>query len=878
VHHLNVLGAPVLRGPRGPVAGRAAYKRRIALLAVLAVARRRPVGRDRLLGLLWPEHPADAARHTLSENLYVLRKELGDGVFVAVGDELALAPGVIGTDVAAFEEALEERRLEDAVAAYGGPLLDGFYVSDAPEFERWVDGERDRLARAYAQALEALATAAEGEGRLLDAAEWWRRLASHDPCSSRVALRLAGVLDSAGERAAALRTLIAHAARVRAELEVEPEPAVRALEQRLRAEAAAPPPPAASPLPSAAPPRPAPRPASVPAVDPAPGAAAGALDGPGSESSSTPPAGSLADAAAGPSAGEGGAGMGGDAAPGRPGGDATTDGNRAGRVAAFGGEVAPGGRRVRAWGPAVAAAVLLLALLAAALVPSLVRRSDPAAPRPDRYDPRRIAVLYFDDQSPGGGLEYLAAGLTSELIDQLGEVPALDVVSRNGVKAYRDGEVSFDSLVARLRVGSVVEGTVQRSGDSVRVTVQLVDTNREKQLESRTVIRPVGDLFALEREVGDEVSGFLRRRLGREVFVRQASAETRSAEALDLVFRAEAARDEAARLARRGHPLDQAATLRLLARADTFLGQAEAADPGWARPVVLRGVVALSRALHAPGPERPALHRAAELAAGRALRLEPGSAAALTLRGRVEWRMALDTAGAPADTARLAAAERDLRAAVGADTSYAPAWAALSQLLRVRGRMAEADLAAQRALAADAWLEDAPAILLRLYFSAMAQGDYPQARRWCGQAHAQFPAEWRFVECTLTLAREDPATPPDPARAWALNAELARLDPPAVAAGEGRPYSPVYRLVSVAAVLARAGARDSARAVLARARAQAAGNAASRVSLLYDEAYVTLLLGDRAGARRLLDAYLAARPELRPYLARDAAFRTLFTP
>jgi TolB-like protein len=750
---------------------------------------------------------------------------------------------VIGTDVAAFEEALEDGRLEDAAAAYGGPFLDGFYVSDAPDFEHWVDGERDRLARAYAQALETLAVRAEGEGRLLEAAEWGRRLAAHDPYSPRAALRLAGVLEAAGERAAALRALAAHAGRLRADLEMEPEPEVRALEQRLRA---VPPPPPAPPTPP--PPLAAPSVVDVPSAP----AAVDSVDRVDSVDS--------VDSA--------------DHAPGTPPEDAAVPARLplpadvdlpvpAPRPDAS----APRARRGRGWPPrwepAVAVAVLLLVLGAAALMPSLARRPAAVPAPPERYDPRRIAVLYFDDQSPGGDLEYLAAGLTGELIDQLSGVPALDVVSRNGVKAYRDGEVSFDSLVARLRVGSVVEGTVQRSGDSVRVTVQLVDTNREKQLESRTVIRPVGDLFALERSVGDEVSGFLRRRLGREVRFRQAAAETRSAEALALVFRAEAARDEALRMSRRGHPLDQASALRLLARADSFLGEAQAADPSWARPTVLRGAVALSRAALVPDREREALHAAAGRHAARALAADPGDAAALALRGRVE--------------SRWAAAERDLRAAVEADSSMASAWSSLSQVLRVRGKLAESDLAARRALAADAYLEDALAILSRLYFSAMTEGDHAQARRWCDEGHARFPGEWRFVECRLTLARDDPSAPPDPARAWALLAELERLDPPGRAAEEGRGYSPAYRRAAVAAVLARVGHADSARAVLARARTEAAASADSRVSFLYDEAYVVLLLGDRAGARRLLDAYLAARPELRAYVTRDAAFRTLFT-
>ena len=820
---LKVLGDPVLLGPNGPVTGRAAYKRRIALLAVLAVARGRPVGRERVIALLWPEHAGDAARHTLSESLYVLRKELGAGVFVAVGDEIGLSPEVVRSDVAAFEEALEEGRLDAAVEEYRGPFLDGFYVSDAPEFERWVDGERDRLARACAGALERLASTAEAEGRRMEAVEWWRRGAAHDPYSSRVALALVQALDAAGERAAAIRAAAAHVARMREELGVEPDAALTAFVARLRAEL----PPAAPP----APPPPAPAPPSEPPPSP---------PGPPALPPAEPPR-----AAAGPEA------VAGTEAPVRP--------------------------VRRTWSRGRYALVAALAALAITAVFALARgwRSEP---EPVRYDPRRIAVLYFEDDSRRGELGYLANALTGELIEQLSQVPQLDVVSRNGVKAYRDSNVGFDSLVAGLRVGSVVEGSVQRSGDSVRVTVALVDTNRRAHLESRTIIRPLGDLFSLERAVGQEVSGFLRRRLGEEIRVGQAAAETRSAEALGLVLRAEQLREDAARLVRRHHALDVASAGQLLNRADSLLARAQAADPAWARPALLRGFIDLTRSGLARGAERTRLVRSAEAHARGVLQREPRNARALELRGRALWQAAgvtLDTAGV---ARRLDLAERDLRAAVEADSGRASGWAALSQLLRMRGRFAESDLAARRALERDAWLEDAGDILARLYFSAMAQGDYAAARQSCGQGHAQFPGDWRFVECRLTLLREDPALRPDAAQAWALVAELDRLDPPARAREEGRAYSPLFRRTAVAAVLARAGASDSARAVLARARPAASADPELRIPFLFDEAYVTLLLGDRAGARRLLEEYMAARPALRPYVARDVLFRDLFAP
>ena len=203
---LELLGDPVFSGPDGPVRGRAAHKRRVALLAVLAVARGRPVGRERLIGLLWPELTTEAARHNLSESLYVLRKELGEGaVGAATAGDVTLDPSLVASDVAELQDRLDAGDSEEAAALYRGPLLDGFYVADAPEFERWVEGERDRLARAYARAVEGLAEAAEVEGSAIRAVDWWRRLAAHDPFSSRTALRLVRALDAAGERPSALR-------------------------------------------------------------------------------------------------------------------------------------------------------------------------------------------------------------------------------------------------------------------------------------------------------------------------------------------------------------------------------------------------------------------------------------------------------------------------------------------------------------------------------------------------------------------------------------------------------------------------------------------------------------------------------------------------
>jgi TolB-like protein len=70
-------------------------------------------------------------------------------------------------------------------------------------------------------------------------------------------------------------------------------------------------------------------------------------------------------------------------------------------------------------------------------------------------DAARLAVLYFDDHSEGGDLGYLASGITEGLIHELSRLDAVEVISRNGVKLYRDSEATLDSIAGALRVGSL---------------------------------------------------------------------------------------------------------------------------------------------------------------------------------------------------------------------------------------------------------------------------------------------------------------------------------------------------------------------------------------------------------------------------------------
>jgi DNA-binding SARP family transcriptional activator len=238
---LQLLGGARILDEEGiPLQGRAAHRRRLAVLAVLGAARGRAVPRERLVALLWPDSPTSDARHSLVESLSVIRRELGVDPFVCIGDEVALVTELLACDTDELERALAQGDAERAAALYAGPFLDGFVVHDAPEFERWVEEERSRLAGVLAKGLEAYATRREAEEGPGSACDVWRQLYALDPFLTSVALRLGAALEAVGDPGAALRHLQAHASLLRAELDLSPPPDLVSAIERLRV---APPPP-----------------------------------------------------------------------------------------------------------------------------------------------------------------------------------------------------------------------------------------------------------------------------------------------------------------------------------------------------------------------------------------------------------------------------------------------------------------------------------------------------------------------------------------------------------------------------------------------------------------------------------------------------------
>jgi DNA-binding SARP family transcriptional activator len=234
MYAFHTFGSVYLADDSGPLSGPATQRRRLALLALLASAPAGGLSRDKLIAFLWPELSDEAGRSRLADALHGLRRALGREAIISAGDDVRLNTAIVRTDLGEFERALAAADHERVAALYRGPFLDGFHVADAPEFERWVEEERQRLARGYARALEALAEAREAAGDTRAAVEWWRRLAVHDPYSSRVTMRLMQALSASGDAAAAMRHAQVHRALLREELGVEPDGGIAAFAEQLK--------------------------------------------------------------------------------------------------------------------------------------------------------------------------------------------------------------------------------------------------------------------------------------------------------------------------------------------------------------------------------------------------------------------------------------------------------------------------------------------------------------------------------------------------------------------------------------------------------------------------------------------------------------------
>lgn len=618
---LKLLGGAAVERSGAQVAGRAARGHRLALLALLA--RGRSLSRDRVLVLLYPESDTDRGRRALSDTLYLIRTGLGDDVLLAPGDELRLNADRMSSDVAEFERLVDEGRLEEAIGIYGGPFLDGFHLAECAEFEQWVDAERARLAARYATALERLAAGSEDAKDWRAAVTWWRRLATLEPGNGRLARRLMLALDAAGDRAGALAHARVHTTLLRAEYDADPDPDLVALTERLRRE------PVAREESNGAD-----RPVAL-AHAPAPAGSVLSIV------SSPPDSSAVPDLFAGPDLSAC------RAAHRRP-------------------------RGIRAF----AAAAGFAAVLAGSLVSwrsngiSVGVESAAAAPSPAR---RSVAVLPFANLSTDAENDYFSDGLAEALIGALGRIEALRVAARTSSFAVGGRGLDVRSIGDTLGVAAVLEGSVRRDGDRLRVSARLADAETGYQLWSEEYDRRLSDIFALQDEIARSIAGAL------EVKLAAGQPEARRAptlEAYDLYLRGVFVRNKltsdglsrAVQLFDRAIQLDSSYAL-------AFAGKVTALGPlVWYR--------------HLPYAQGVPAMRAA---ARKALELDEALGEAHVAQGIIHFYFDRD----------WEAAEREYRRAIDLNASDSHAYHMYANYLIAMGRLDEAIAARRRALELD---------------------------------------------------------------------------------------------------------------------------------------------------------------------------------
>jgi len=223
--------AELYDGERREVRAVLAQPKRFALLTYLAVAHDGGVcRRDTLLSVFWPELDEDHARSSLRQAMRFLRRSVGADVIESRGEnEIGVRRGTLACDAVAFTAAIVRRDLAQALELYRAEFLEGFFVSGAPEFERWTERKRDDFRWSAFRAASELATAAEFERELEPAAEWARRAALLAPFDEGAHRRLILLRAKLGDRSGALHAYDEFARRLAAEYELEPAPETRAL-------------------------------------------------------------------------------------------------------------------------------------------------------------------------------------------------------------------------------------------------------------------------------------------------------------------------------------------------------------------------------------------------------------------------------------------------------------------------------------------------------------------------------------------------------------------------------------------------------------------------------------------------------------------------
>lgn len=266
-------------------------------------------------------------------------------------------------------------------------------------------------------------------------------------------------------------------------------------------------------------------------------------------------------------------------------------------------------RARRAIAPALVAGVSLMALVTGYAWWRTIGVPQPVEEVAQRFEPspHSIAVLPLVDMSPGGDSAYLGDGLSEELSSDLTKLPGMRVAARSSAFAYRGKDVDVRSIGEQLGVRYVLEGSVRREGERVRVTAQLVDATTGFQVWTQSYDRPVQDLLGIQQDLSGAIARHLQAALTPEMEQQIKASATLNPRAYDFYLAGIAL-------------LRQGGSLSSFDEAESLFKRALEEDPGFARAQAGLCQVAISRYERTNAVDEVF---AAEAACRRALEADP---------------------------------------------------------------------------------------------------------------------------------------------------------------------------------------------------------------------------------------------------------------
>jgi serine/threonine-protein kinase len=210
--------------------------------------------------------------------------------------------------------------------------------------------------------------------------------------------------------------------------------------------------------------------------------------------------------------------------------------------------------------------------LVAGIVTALVIISKKSTRSTSTIFEKGIAVLPFENLSSDKENAYFADGIQDEILTKLASIADLKVISRTSTAKYKSKPEDLKTVSQQLGVAKIVEGTVQRAADKVRVNVQLIDARADSHLWAKTYDRDIKDVFAVESEVSQEIAEALQAKLSPNEANILAAAPTKDTEAYDSFLKGEYEEREAEG-SLKSEPFDRAAA---------FYQQALTRDPNFA--------------------------------------------------------------------------------------------------------------------------------------------------------------------------------------------------------------------------------------------------------------------------------------------------------